>query len=168
MRCASGEYMRTPRRNFAAAVLFDGTVFLTGGYDQKGHALAATEIYDPLTGISIDGPSLRESRAGHQAYTLPNNGKVMIAGGTDGANPLATVEIYTPWTGRLQSSARMHTARTAMAAVLTRRGGSWPVVRTLRATSQAARSTGSQPSKAIGITTPRRDGHVQGPGLETR
>src|SRR5882724_7365928 len=114
--------MRTARRDFGAAVLLDGTVFLTGGYDQRGEPLAATEIYDPVKGVSIDGPALSEPRAGHQTHTLPNNGKVMILGGTGGVNPLATVEIYTPWTGRLQSAAPMHSARTAMTATLMRRG----------------------------------------------
>jgi prepilin-type processing-associated H-X9-DG protein len=78
--------MRSARRNFAAVTLLDGTVMFIGGYDGSGAALASTEIYDPAAQTSVAGPQLAGARAGHQAYMLPNNGSVIVFGGTDGQN----------------------------------------------------------------------------------
>ena len=118
----AGPDMLSPRSALAAAGLYDGTVLLSGGYDAKGLAVSSTEVYDLAKGVSHPGPNMRAARVHHEAYLLPNNGKIMIVGGTDGNAALGTSEVYSPWDGKLDQPA-LHHARTAMAASLQRRGG---------------------------------------------
>jgi uncharacterized protein (TIGR03437 family) len=115
--------MLTARRNFGAATLLDGTVLITGGYGADGSALKSTEIFDPVKGESVVGPDMGMPRAEHQSYALPNNGSVILVGGTDGASILTDTEVYPFWAGRFIQTASMNTARGGSAASLMRNGG---------------------------------------------
>ena len=114
--------MLTPRKNPGATVLYDGTVLITGGIDAFGNYLATTEILDPVAGQSTPGPALATARASHQSLLLPNNGQVLLIGGSGSDGPLASTEVYAPWSGVLSATAGMHNARSAMASSLLRRG----------------------------------------------
>jgi hypothetical protein len=54
---------------------------------------AETELFDSATGRFQAGPRLRRPRVGHAAFRLPD-GRVVIAGGWQGADPTAGTEIY--------------------------------------------------------------------------
>ena len=75
-------------------------------------SLESAEIYDPATGtLERRGPDVRP-RAMHTATLLPS-GKVLVAGGYDGKNELASAELYDPeannWsaTGSLAAGPRL-------------------------------------------------------------
>ncbi|HEY1239110.1 MAG TPA: Ig-like domain repeat protein, partial [Bryobacteraceae bacterium] len=115
--------MLMPRRAFAAAALQDGTVLFTGGYGADGNPLSTAEIFDPRTGTSTPAPGLSGPRAGHQAFTLPHNGQVLLVGGADAQGVLQSTERYVPWIGRFAPAAALLASQSGMAAALTRRGG---------------------------------------------
>ncbi len=89
--------MGTPRAHHTATLLNNGKVLVAGGISTAaGPAVKAAELYDPATGtFSYTNNTMHVKRAYHTA-TLLNNGKVMIAGGTDGTATLASVEYLLP------------------------------------------------------------------------
>lgn len=84
----------------AAAVLGDGRVLITGGYDQPvtgrnmPNALSSVVVYDPASGEYASAAPMRVARARHAAVQL-RDGRVAVIGGV-GTNPTASVEIYDP------------------------------------------------------------------------
>jgi large repetitive protein len=114
--------LRTARSNFGAAMMFDGTLLVTGGYDADGNTLATSEIYDPATGKSSEGPALSEPRAGHQSVMLPNNGRILLVGGRDANGTLATTDSFSPRTAKFSRASALQSPRTGMALSVTRRG----------------------------------------------
>ena len=88
--------MNSPRAWHSATLLRNGNVLIVGGLDEGGYVafsslLNSAELYDPRTGRwSVTG-SLNTG-LGHVVHTatLLQNGKVLVAGGSD--------EIYDPWT----------------------------------------------------------------------
>jgi hypothetical protein len=78
--------MTAARGKHAATSLSNGTVLVTGG-DPATIAPPApggtAEIYDALTATFAPTGALSRPRTGHTATLLPN-GKVLVAGGTDG------------------------------------------------------------------------------------
>jgi Galactose oxidase, central domain len=98
--------MTTPRSEHAATLLPDGTVFVTGSYEEdlgpNALAIGATEFYDPASATFLPSPDLMTPRFEHTA-TLLADGRVLIAGGLTDAYPpgsgyiaLSSTEIYTP------------------------------------------------------------------------
>ncbi len=79
-------------------------------------------MYDPSEKTTVDGPQLSVSRANHEAYTLPHNGRVILVGGTDGNVTLSTTDAFEPWTGKFVRTAPMNTPRAGQATSLLRRG----------------------------------------------
>ena len=76
---------RTNQRRAAvdqtATLLPNGTVLVVAGGYGSPCALADTELYDPLTGLTVTGP-LNTAREHHTATLLPD-GKVLAAGGLE-------------------------------------------------------------------------------------
>src|SRR5437867_9386882 len=110
---ASTGAMTQPRWSGAAALLPDGRLLVTGGYDGTGQ-LATAEIYSG--GRFTACAPMQLARGGHTAVTLAD-GRVLVAGGTraDGiATP--TAEIYDPaadawsYTGPMIERRAGHTA----------------------------------------------------------
>jgi hypothetical protein len=110
--------LRQPRTWHSATLLPDGTVFIYGGFDARGRATAAAEIFDPQTGRS---ESFRASglaaRAQHTA-TLLTDGHVLVAGGVgDAGQALKSIEVWDAQTrsavtlpAALREERRAHTA----------------------------------------------------------
>lgn len=89
---------RQPRRAFGLAVLADGTLLATGGYDQNGQPLASTELYTPGSPSWSAGPALGVARAWHTS-TLLDDGSVLLVGGlAAGGAATATLERFDPAT----------------------------------------------------------------------
>jgi len=81
-----------------ATLLANGKVLITGGENVNSTVtawifLATSEIYDPALGTFGAISSMASARYLHTA-TLLANGKVLIAGGNNGAAVVATAEIY--------------------------------------------------------------------------
>jgi N-acetylneuraminic acid mutarotase len=95
--------MATARTDLASARLDDGVrVMAIGGeYDGGGSPayLKTVEIYDQSTGKWSATGSLLKARTQAKAVTL-SGGRVLIVGGTDGTNPLASAELWDPATGK--------------------------------------------------------------------
>ncbi len=72
--------MLTPRYKHSSILLQDGRVFIVGGRDKDDHILISTEIFDPKTGTSINGPDMPYP-AFECSLKLLSNGNVLIVGG---------------------------------------------------------------------------------------
>jgi len=76
----------------AAALLWNGTVLVSGGINIDFSAVDLAEIYDPDTGQFTPTTSLLAARAGHSATVLLD-GRILIAGGADDFGILASAEL---------------------------------------------------------------------------
>jgi hypothetical protein len=108
--------MSARRSEFAATLLRDGRILVTGGLQGEGSGdmvLASAELYDPATGtFSITG-SMAVARADHRA-TLLRDGRVLVTGG----NGIASAELYDPATGTFTPTGSMAIDRVNHAATL--------------------------------------------------
>jgi hypothetical protein len=75
-----GRLRHGPRVGHTATLLDDGRILIAGGLraDRKLHP--RTELFDPATGVTSDGPVLGEPRHSHTATPL-SDGRVLLAGG---------------------------------------------------------------------------------------
>ena len=122
--------LSSARLGHSATILPNGEILVVGGQNSSGQGimptylaqsivttkvLASTEIYDPQSATFSPSGSMSSSRTGHTA-TLLGDGTVLVAGGANssGANstPLASTEIYNPFTGQFESGADMAVPRT--------------------------------------------------------
>jgi uncharacterized protein YjdB len=91
--------MTMARSGHTMTLLRSGTVLIGGGQTcttaTSCSALSSAEIYDPGAGTFSAAGSMTAARFGASAVLL-NSGQVLIAGGFDGTNLPATVEIYNP------------------------------------------------------------------------
>jgi hypothetical protein len=109
--------MKYPREGHTSTLLSSGKVLITGGCNNAvsgeivcDNFLSTAEIFDPATGLFTATGSMTTARRGHTAVLLPN-GKVLLAGGTDGKNTLSTAELYDPEKGIFTSTGSMGTPR---------------------------------------------------------
>ena len=87
----------TVARALQTATLLAGTVpaareVLVAGGDGAG---ASAEVYDPTAGVFSLAPPMAKARSRQTATLLPN-GKVLVAGGTDGSAALSSAELWAP------------------------------------------------------------------------
>src|SRR5262249_39518850 len=92
---------------YSATLLGDGSVLVAGGQDANGTtAISYRYVADPPTASDPSGESgtftrmgdLSTPRSGHSATRLLD-GRVFVAGGTDGKTLLGTLEAYDPNAG---------------------------------------------------------------------
>ncbi|HEY5434931.1 MAG TPA: kelch repeat-containing protein, partial [Candidatus Limnocylindrales bacterium] len=114
--------MITPRSGFAALLLPDGKVLAMGGMNGNT-ALASAELYDPGTETwTVTGSMVSHAGTGfgynHFTATLLRDGKVLVAGGMNGFDLLASAELYDPGTGTWTATGSMLTPRSGHTATL--------------------------------------------------
>jgi Galactose oxidase, central domain/IPT/TIG domain len=119
--------LSTPRYGASANLLADGRVLIAGGFGTTagpdGHLprLSSAELYDPQTGNFSATGSMTVGRILHTA-TLLNDGRVLIAGGTDesggGGAATASAELYDPVTGTFTTTGSMLSERAQHTATL--------------------------------------------------
>ncbi len=86
--------MAATRARHTATLLPNGTVLVAGG---SGAGPFGAEVYDPASGAWTATGSMATARNTHTATLLPN-GAVLVAGGSDNNNlPLASAEVFVPW-----------------------------------------------------------------------
>jgi hypothetical protein len=97
--------MTTMRENHTATKLLLGRVLVVGGD-------TSAELYDPLTGTWTATGSMTTARGRCTAILLPDN-RVLVLGGDDPSGlsngPVASAELYDPWTGTWTATASMTT-----------------------------------------------------------
>jgi len=115
--------MATARTYFGMVLLPSGQILVAGGctgLNANGcnGVTNKAEIYNPSTGKWTPTGSMTAARGSLTATLLPN-GKVLVAGGINGAgNPLGTAELYNPATGKWTATGKMITARDEHTATL--------------------------------------------------
>jgi hypothetical protein len=125
--------MQSARASHTATLLQDGKVLVAGGdslffngvQNANLRSLATAEIFDPATETFTATGSMIVPRESHTATRL-SDGKVLIAGGSDGAlgnnSPVAVVylsaELFDPATGQFTATGSMTTARDFFTATL--------------------------------------------------
>ena len=106
----------TPRIG-AAAVALDGMIYVMGGQDHLGHALATTVRYDPAAGTWEQRAEMQHPRA--YAAAVVHQGRVFVIGGRDDEGKvLDDVEFYDPANDTWQTFDRIQEERQGLAAVL--------------------------------------------------
>src|SRR3989441_8569000 len=91
--------LNLPRTLASAALLLDGTVLVAGGQATGNVDLNSAEVYDPVTNTFALLPALMSTaRSGHAGLRLPDNGRVLLVGGTSAGQVVATAEVYDPVT----------------------------------------------------------------------
>jgi len=113
--------MASARRAHTANLLSDGKVLLAGGWNTDiTSPLSGCEIFDPTADSGVGAfsatGSLNTARSYHTASLLAD-GKVLVAGGNDGAGNLSTVELFDPTAGTFSTTGSMSVPRIYHSAV---------------------------------------------------
>ena len=110
--------MVEPRSGQTASLLEDGRVLVAGGetVGLLGPGVSASlEIFDPATNVFVTAGILSTARKGHAAALL-DDGRVLIAGGSDGAGTLDSVDIYDPATELVSQGPNLLSPRIGLSA----------------------------------------------------
>lgn len=91
--------MTSARRAHAACWLPNNKIFVHGGFNGTGTTINGAELFDPATGTwtALTVPGTVPPRVSHTQTLLPD-GKVLIAGGHNGANAALNAFLYDPAT----------------------------------------------------------------------
>ena len=89
-------HLHTARVHASATTMLDGRVLVAGGSNGTAE-LASAEIYDRYSqSFSIAATQMSVGRQGHSAVLLPDNGGVLVAGGTSNGVAQAGVDLFLP------------------------------------------------------------------------
>jgi len=90
--------MATPRgeNHDATVVLKNGTVLITGGYSAPDVPLSSAEIYNPHSGKWTRAGEMSVARAGHTATLLPDQIRVLVAGGGSNGVQTTSADLFRP------------------------------------------------------------------------
>lgn len=103
----------TGRFGHTSTLLANGKVLVVGGRLCAGSSCAefsSAELYDPTTGLWKAAGNLKVPRHAHVAVRLPN-GKVLVAGGHNGATNWNSAELYDPNTESWSATGDLAAAR---------------------------------------------------------
>src|SRR5689334_22885603 len=110
--------MTAARSGHTASRLQDGTVLIAGGQGAAG-ALNSLEIFAPVPApgafTAVTSAMLSSPRQEHAAAVLAD-GRVLIAGGSDGSTSLNSTDIFDPATGSIAAGPAMAGARAGLSA----------------------------------------------------
>ena len=112
--------LTTGRFGHTSTLLLSGKVLVTGGRFCAGGGcteFSSAEIFDPVTGVWTVTGNMSAPRHAHIAIGLAD-GKVLVAGGFNGATTLATAEVYDPDTGVWSPAGNLSTPRAFATATL--------------------------------------------------
>ncbi|MBI5282132.1 MAG: pentapeptide repeat-containing protein [Candidatus Solibacter usitatus] len=118
----AGPNMTSARDRHTAVRLADGRVLIAGGRQKTGanyNSLSSAEIYDPATGTGtfVATAGMGAARHAHTAVLLAN-GKVLLAGGSNGTADLASAVVFDPAAGTFTATTtNMATARSNHAGI---------------------------------------------------
>ncbi len=90
--------MTVSRLNQTATLLTNGQLFLAGGFDSCSSSCvsdATSELYNPQTFSFTSSQALTTGRSGHTA-TLLTDGSVLLVGGINNGETLASTDLYQP------------------------------------------------------------------------
>ena len=98
------ESMQFARRHLNATLLPDGTVLVTGGvgadgFNNEANPVLEAELWDPVSETWTTLPAMQVTRGYHSTALLLPDGRVLVAGGGQGANAAGNqnnAEIYAP------------------------------------------------------------------------
>lgn len=93
----TADTMSDARENVHAALLDDGRVLVAGGYDVNPTTMfhSSADVYDPATNSWSPTGALATPRGQGGTAVLPD-GRVLAAGGVNGAGYVASIELYDP------------------------------------------------------------------------
>ena len=88
--------LQSPRVHASATTLLDGRVLVVGGSDGTTD-LASAEIYERYSqSFAVATTAMSVGRQGHAAVLLPDNGGVLVAGGTSNGMTQTSVDLFLP------------------------------------------------------------------------
>jgi hypothetical protein len=87
--------MNFARYDYTAALLSNGKVLMAGGFGTNG-VLSSAELSQPSTGTFTLTGSLNAPRSNQQTAILKNEIVLVVGGGDQNENPIATAEQYEP------------------------------------------------------------------------
>ena len=106
--------LNAARFGYTTTLLPHGKELIAGGYIHttiptvSNRLLSSAELIDPVTGKWTETGQMNFARFGHTA-TLLNNGKVLVAGGSDRrGHALSSAELYDPTTGKWTETGSMN------------------------------------------------------------
>jgi hypothetical protein len=122
-------HLAAPRAGHAAARIAAGVVAVFGGATSDGTALNTVEQVNAATGSASAGSNpMRQARVGASA-TMLIDGRVLVAGGSDGTADLDSAELYYPWTQAFEAASnRLSAPRSGHSAILLPHNGGVLVV----------------------------------------
>lgn len=117
-RFKRGPNMMQAREAHTATVITVGPnagkiLFAGGGNGNSPYVIAATEIYDPVANTFVAGPDMKTRREWHTATVIPlgpNEGKILIAGGSN-SERLSSTELYDPVANTFSPGPNMNAER---------------------------------------------------------
>lgn len=116
--------MKTARVDHTATLLNNGQLLIAGGASKMfgaGRIFRSAELYNPSKGRFSDTRGMLAARTEHTA-TLLADGRVLIAGGSDGTISLSSAELYDPSSAKFSATGAMTVPRQDCTATLLANG----------------------------------------------
>ena len=106
-----------PAHGYPAVGVINGKLYVAGGRNAAGTAVATLHVYDPATNTWSTKAAMPSARFGAAGQVI--NGKLYVVGGTNAAGVvLAATLVYDPATNQWSTKAAMPTARTRLGAAV--------------------------------------------------
>ncbi len=107
---SSAAALNTPRAG-AAAVSYDGKIYVFGGKSFNNKLLNSVEVYDPLNDVWNDTEVEPFKHARYNASAIVWENKIYLIGGRTNNKAVEMVEVYDPVQNKWQQAHEMHNER---------------------------------------------------------